>query len=198
MPKAFDEREKQAIRAQLMAAGLRRFAREGVRAARIEDICRDAGIAKGSFYAFFPSKEELFMTIVDEREARHKQDMLAFVEAAEGGQRERAGRFFDMLLDKIETDPVLAMIMEHGEIAYLMRKLGPGRMRQGQENDRAFVEEVARSWSGRTLDPAALIGLMTLMLSLATSRGAMTEDQYRPTALLLRELFIDRLVEPTK
>ena len=44
MPKAFDEGEKQAIRSQLMAAGLRRFAREGVRAARIEDICRDAGI----------------------------------------------------------------------------------------------------------------------------------------------------------
>ena len=198
MPKAFDERERQAIRSQLMAAGLRRFAREGVRAARIEDICRDAGIAKGSFYAFFPSKEELFMTIADEREVRHKEDMLAFVESAEGSQRERAGRFFDMLLDKIETDPVLGMIMQHGEIAYLTRKLGPARMRQGHEGDRVFVEEVVRRWTGRPLDPAALIGLMTLMLSLATSRGAMTEDQYRPTARLLRELFIDRLVGPTK
>lgn len=194
MPKAFDEKERQTIRSQLMAAGLKRFAKEGVRSVRVEDICRDAGIAKGSFYAFFPSKEELFMTIVDEREVRHKADMLAFAETAEGSQLERGARFFDMLLAKIETDPVLGLILAHGELAYLMRKLGPERMQQAQDSDRAFVEEVASRWVGRPLDPAALLGLMTLMLSLAMSRNAMTEAQYRSTAALLRELFVGRLV----
>jgi AcrR family transcriptional regulator len=194
MARAFDDSEKQAIRGQLMAAGLKRFAREGVRSARVEDICRDVGIAKGSFYAFFPSKEELFMTIADERELRHKEDMLGFARSATGSARNRAGRFFDMLLDKIETDPVLNVILEYGEIAYLMRKLGPERMQEAQENDRAFVKQVAKSWSGEPLDPAALLGLMTLMLSLATSRHAMTSEQYRPTVELLRELFVDRLV----
>jgi AcrR family transcriptional regulator len=194
LAKAFDETEKTAIRGQLMAAGLKRFVREGVRSARVEDVCRDVGIAKGSFYAFFPSKEELFMQIADEREAGHRRDMLAFVRTAEGSAAERAGRFFDMLIEKIETDPVLAVVVAHGEIAYLMRKLGPERLRQGQASDRAFVEEVAREWPGGPLDPADLLGLMTLMLSLSTSRHAMTDEQYRPTLALLRELFIDRLI----
>jgi AcrR family transcriptional regulator len=195
MAKAFTETERQAIRAQLQAAALRRFARQGVRAARVEDICRDVGIAKGSFYAFYPGKEELFMAIADAREARHREEVLAFVAAAEGSPAVRAGQFFDMLMQKIETDPVLGLIMQHGEIAHLTRKLGPERMRQGQESDRAFVAEVARRWQGRPLDATALLGLLTLMLSLAVNRGAMTtEEQYRPTVRLLREMFIDKLV----
>jgi AcrR family transcriptional regulator len=195
--RAFDDTERAAIRSQLMAAGMTRFVREGVRSARVEDICQDVGIAKGSFYAFFPSKEELFMQIADEREAGHRRDMLAFVRSAEGSVAERAGRFFDMLIDKIETDPVLAVVVAHGELAYLMRKLGPERMRQGQDSDRAFVGEVAREWPGGPLDPADLLGLMTIMLSLATIRQAMTSEQYRPTLALLRELFIDRLTGAT-
>lgn len=194
MARAFSDSEKAAIRTQVMAAGMKRFVREGVRSARIEDICRDAGIAKGSFYAFFPSKEELFMHIADAREARHKQEMLEFVQAATGSARDRAGRFFDMLIEKIETDPVLAVVLAHGEVAYLMRKLGPERMQQSQQSDRAFVAEVAQQWPGGRLEPADLLGLMTLMLSLATSRHAMTPEQYRPTVELLRELFVDRLV----
>lgn len=198
MAKAFGDSEKAAIRGQLMAAGLTRFVREGVRKARVEDICRDVGIAKGSFYAFFPSKEELFMEIADAREAEHKAEMLAFVRSAKGRERERAGRFFDMLIEKIETDPVLAVVVSHGEIAYLMRKLGPERMRQGERSDRAFVDEVAREWPGKRFAPADLLGLMTIMLSLATSRHAMTAEQYRPSLALLRELFVDRLTGGAK
>lgn len=194
MAKAFDESEKAAIRGQLMAAGLKRFLREGVRSVRVEDICRDVGIAKGSFYAFFPSKEELFMQIADEREAVHRRDMLAFAASAKGKLRERMGGFFDLLVGKIETDPVLALVTAHGEIAYLARKVGPERMRAGQEGDRAFVRELAARWPGGPLDAKALLGLMTLMLTLVTSRPAMTDEQYRPTLALLRELFIDRLM----
>ena len=53
------------------------FSRTGVRAARVGDICADVGIAKGSFYAFFASKEDLFMAIADDRDLMHKRDMMA-------------------------------------------------------------------------------------------------------------------------
>jgi AcrR family transcriptional regulator len=194
MPKAFDPKEKAAIRDALMRAGLRRFTRTGVRAARVEDICRDAGIAKGSFYAFFPSKEDLFMAIADEREAQHRTAMMDFALAAKGSQQKRAAAFFDMLIERIETDPVLIIATEHDEIAHLARKVGPDRLRQGQEGDRRFVAEIAERWPGGPLDADALLGLMTLMLTLCTSRRAMTDDQFLPTLALLRELFIRKLV----
>ena len=194
MPRAFATEEKIHIRSLLMKAGLARFGREGVRAARIDDLCRDAGIAKGSFYAFFPSKEELFMTIADEREAGHRADMLAHVESFAGTQRACAYGFFDMLVAKIETDPVLSMIMRHEEIPYLMRKLGPDRMRQGEASDAAFVAEVAARWPRQPVSSTDLLALMTMTLSLVISARSMTPGQYRPALALLRDLFADRLV----
>ena len=86
MPKAFDPIEREAIRAALATIGLRHFERHGVRAARVEDICRDVGIAKGSFYAFHASKEALFMAIAAEREMQHRRDLFAFIAAAEPGR----------------------------------------------------------------------------------------------------------------
>lgn len=50
MPAIFNERTKWALRARLL--------RKGFRALRIEDITQEAGIAKGTFYGFFPSKDD--------------------------------------------------------------------------------------------------------------------------------------------
>jgi len=201
MPKAFDEKEKAAIRASLMAAGMQRFEREGVRGARIEDICRDVGIAKGSFYTFFPSKEEMFMRIVEEREAQHRTDMFEFIATAKGTASKRAAGFFDLIVKKMETDPVLNLVLAHGEIPHLVRKLGPERFAAGRRSDWDFAVEAAKQWTtagDRRIDPKDLIGLMTIALSVAVQRAQMTDEQYQPTVALLRELFVTRLTGAAK
>lgn len=201
MPKAFDDAERDTIRSAMKAVGLKHFERAGLRAARIDDICRDVGIAKGSFYAFFPSKEDLFMAIVEEREEQHRRDMFEFISAATGTPAHRAGRLFDLLLGKIESDPVLNLILLNNEIPYLLRKLGPDRFAVSQQQDRDFAAEAARRWTaagGGPLSAADLLGLMTITLSVASQRRQMTPDQYNPTAALLRELFIARLTVSPK
>jgi AcrR family transcriptional regulator len=201
MPKAFDDSEKQAIREAMMAAGLKHFERAGVRAARVEDICRDVGIAKGSFYAFFESKEALFMSIVEAREEIHRQDMYAFIATSKGSPAQRAGRFFDLVVRKIETDPILNLVVANNEIPYLARKLGPERFATARADDRTFAREVARRWkaaSGAPLDASDLLDLMAICLSVAVQRRQMAPDQYKSATGLLRELFVSRLTESAK
>lgn len=201
MPKAFTDNERDAIRAALLAAALGHFERAGVRRARVDDICRDVGIAKGSFYAFFESKEELFMTIVEAREEQHRQDMYAFIETAAGSPAQQAGRFFDLILRKIESDPILNLVVANDEIAHLTRKLGPERFAKSQAEDRAFVREAVRRWkraSGLAVDAADLLDLMAICLSVAVQRRQMASSQYKSAIALLRELFIMRLVGTTK
>jgi AcrR family transcriptional regulator len=201
MPKAFDDAERETIRSAMMTAGLKHFERAGLRAARIDDICRDVGIAKGSFYAFFVSKEDLFMAIVEAREEQHRDDMFAFISAASGTMPHRAGRFFDLLIGKIESDPVLNLLLVSNEIPYLVRKLGAERFEASQQQDRDFAAEAARRWNtagGGQVSAADLLGLMTIALSLAAQRHQMTTEQYNPTVALLRELFITRLTGSSK
>jgi AcrR family transcriptional regulator len=51
-------------RAALIAAARAEFARRGLRGARVEDITASCGVAKGSFYLHFTSKESLFGELV--------------------------------------------------------------------------------------------------------------------------------------
>ena len=68
MPRAFTDTERAAIRERLLAAGKDLFARRGIRATTVEQLARAAGISKGAFYLFYPSKEALFFAIVEEVE----------------------------------------------------------------------------------------------------------------------------------
>lgn len=56
------ERTRQAI----LEAAIRRFGRDGFRKTSVADIARDAGVGGTVAYAYFPSKEALFLAAVDE------------------------------------------------------------------------------------------------------------------------------------
>lgn len=51
---------------RLLAAGLAAFCRHGHAEVTIDDVCRAADVAKGSFYRHFGSKEELFLAAAAE------------------------------------------------------------------------------------------------------------------------------------
>ena len=51
--------DRKARREEILAAAVRVFARRGYAAARIDDVAREAGIAKGSVYLYFDSREHL-------------------------------------------------------------------------------------------------------------------------------------------
>lgn len=59
-------RRKQARPGELLAAALDCFVERGFAATRMEDIARRAGVAKGTFYLYFASKEAVFEALVRE------------------------------------------------------------------------------------------------------------------------------------
>ncbi len=51
---------------QIMAAAIHLFSNSGYEAASVADICARAEISKGAFYHHFPSKQTLFLAIVEQ------------------------------------------------------------------------------------------------------------------------------------
>lgn len=201
MPRAFEPKEKAAIRAALLARGLEHFERFGIRKARVSDICAAVGIAKGSFYAFFPSKEALFMTLADERDIQHKADMRAFLLETDAGQRGILGGFFDFLMERIDTDPVLKIVRDTGELSHLGRTVPPDMLIENAQRDRNFIVEVAailRDLHGIShADEPTLTGLLSLMVALGVQDAniAAAGADYRAMVALLRDMFISRLLK---
>jgi AcrR family transcriptional regulator len=58
------ERRKVVTRQDLVEAGRRHFGTAGLYESKVEDLTRSAGIAKGTFYQYFPSKEALILAVV--------------------------------------------------------------------------------------------------------------------------------------
>jgi AcrR family transcriptional regulator len=69
VPSALDTAKRQ----QLMDGARRAFLEHGFDGASIGDIVRAAGISKGTLYAYFPSKEKLFETLVIEDRRKHSE-----------------------------------------------------------------------------------------------------------------------------
>lgn len=55
----------QGSRAKLLDAAVRVFRGKGYAATRVEDICEEAGLTKGSFFHHFKTKEELALAAAD-------------------------------------------------------------------------------------------------------------------------------------
>ena len=64
MPKIFDEETREDIRSQMLDNGFSLIKRFGLKKTTIEDVTRASGVAKGTFYNFFKTKEEFVYQIV--------------------------------------------------------------------------------------------------------------------------------------
>ncbi len=59
------QRRGEETRANILGAALRRFSIAGYNAASVDDICKEAGVSKGAFYHHFPSKQALFLALLE-------------------------------------------------------------------------------------------------------------------------------------
>lgn len=72
-------------REELLDAAARVFARRGFHGASVEAVSEEAGFSTGAVYSNFESKEELFLSLYEERIQRRRRELRAAVEDSGGG-----------------------------------------------------------------------------------------------------------------
>ena len=90
---------------QLIDAAMVLFAEGGYAATRISDICERAGVAKGLFYWYFPTKLYLFSELVRSMRQRLRRSQAAAMEADADpiGQQRHALAFWDHVVDGADS-----------------------------------------------------------------------------------------------
>ena len=58
------QQRSEETRARILDAAIRRFAIAGYDAASVEEICTEAGVSKGAFYHHFPTKQAIFLALM--------------------------------------------------------------------------------------------------------------------------------------
>jgi len=100
------EQTKVANRRAILDAAREVFAELGYESATVRDIIRRTGLASGTFYNYFRSREEVFEALADDGAARFRPILRACWEASntfEGYLRAAIQAYFDFLADEHET-----------------------------------------------------------------------------------------------
>ena len=59
------QHRSEETRARILDAAVRRFAIAGYDAASVDEICSTAGVSKGAFYHHFPTKQSIFLALLN-------------------------------------------------------------------------------------------------------------------------------------
>jgi TetR/AcrR family fatty acid metabolism transcriptional regulator len=96
---------------QIIDAAIRVFARSGYYNSRVSDIAREAGIASGTIYLYFKTKDEILVTLFRERMA----EWVAFVRsqiASEPDAVAKIQRLVALHFRVLESHPDLAEVVQ--------------------------------------------------------------------------------------
>jgi len=197
MPRPFTETEKQTIRARLFDAALEAARTVGLRRTPVEELARRAGISKGAFYGFFASKEALWMAMLSEAEAELRAALRA--EATRGPVERRASAVLRLIFEAVDQHPMLALLADPEEQAWLMRAVPAEVMAAARADDDVFFGELLRDLkaSGAVVadvDEAVFAGLPAVALAIAGQRGLIGPSRYEAVRGLVVEGLVARLV----
>ncbi|MFF0197091.1 TetR/AcrR family transcriptional regulator [Streptomyces anulatus] len=99
-----------ARRDLILKAAVRVFARQGFAATRVDDVAGEAGVAKGSVYLHFDSRDALLAAAFEEYRA-HSRAVIQQARTGPGDGLERLARLVRSVLDMVVAEPELARIL---------------------------------------------------------------------------------------
>jgi AcrR family transcriptional regulator len=157
-------------RRAILAAAIARFGRDGFRATSVADITRDAAVGGTVAYAYFPSKEALFLAAVDEDAAGVIQEGLSTVLAEPDARLWRDSLIFT-LVGAVERHPLAKRLLAGLEPEVTARVLEIPALSELRKvcAERLRTEQLAGTVRS-DIDAATISnGIVALMLSMLMS-----------------------------
>jgi len=196
MGKAFTEKNKDRIRASLLEKGREYFMRYGLKKTSVDELARAAGIAKGSFYRFFETKEALFLAVHEASEETLRADMMRRIEAAKGPS-EKLRAFLKNSFAMLEHDPLMAAVFAPGEFEGLSVFMASPQFDEHYRQNIVFMQELLRRWQAegiiRDLDTTVAGNLLTSVFFTFLQKETLGEEMYAKVTDMLIECLVSYL-----
>ena len=110
-PGARSGKVRQEKRDRIIDAAVDVFADKGFRAARISDIARAAGVADGTIYLYFDNKDELLITIFEEKMGELLERLHVALSVG-GSATDRMRVYARFHFEQLRTYPALAQVLQ--------------------------------------------------------------------------------------
>ena len=203
MPKAFNEQEKQRIRAKLLEAGRSCFLRYGLKKTTIEDVVGPAGIAKSSFYLFFKSKEALFVEVMMAEMPTMLKRLIDASFGATDDTREALILLLKEIVHEIETNEMTRILLDDPmELERLAERLDfEGIMNRSAGMFTPLYDEIRKAQERGDMiqgDPAQISYALGLIKLLPVNRDRVPRDLYEGMLEFAPQVIADGLTCPAR
>lgn len=197
MGRAFRENEKEMIKSNLLEKGRALFSKNGLKKTSIEELTESVGIARGSFYAFYGSKEELYFEILESEE----KQIGASIEQKLCSIEMTRGEFKQFLLQTVELitgNPFLSKIFNPRDYQSLISKISKdkfqGHLQAEYQFTHRLIAEFQEQKHMKKIKPEILSGLLYTLFLLQLHQNEIGEAVFPELFEFLIDIISDTLV----
>jgi AcrR family transcriptional regulator len=180
-------------RERILAAGLSRFANAPYQSVTMDSVAGAAGVAKGTLYLYFESKEDLYLGILSDGLETIARNYQASVNPA-ASVPDRLRRAIEVTLEFYDKrrDLLRLMATEEPRMAEARNRLIDDWRERGVRFFTSLIEEGARAGAFRANDPLlatwAILGAMRSVMLYYGPRRPISEITAELSAQMLRSL----------
>lgn len=208
MPKTYSEEEKEKIIELLKYHANELMQERGVKKTTVDELVKRAGIPKGTFYLFYPSKEMLLFDVSQDfheevdgfisdgmmrvmMEKNVKPDVNAdFSECVDG--------FTDVILGAMEItfDSCLKVLLNPESMGIILSKLPDSVLAEHREQDKSIGEGMIEALAlKKGMSVEAVVGSFMMIIFGGMYKREIGEDNWREsTRMLVKGLMLQLLV----
>lgn len=190
MPKIFSEQEREIIRMKLINAGMEELENKSYRNIAVDSLAAEVGIAKGTFYNFFPSKEAYFYAVMQFVKEKNRNELKEL-----------------LLCEKIQKDEIVSCLYHRytkiktvydyfspEEIKIIVRKLPNS---DEADDSVEFAEWICENLSVSDKEKKAkiIVNMCNIMAMAASNRDMLEPCTYEETIFIFCNAIADYILE---
>lgn len=171
------------------------FSLYGYSKTSIKDITEKVSIAQGTFYLFFPSKAQLYFTILELEEQSISEQLLHLTMKTNEDPKQYLKRAVKQVVFSIEKNRLLRELLVGNNLQRIIRNLPNDIIADHITNDEVRLLPIIHHWQSIgimfTQDVAVIAALLRSFFLLTTHQEEIGTEHYKETI----ELMIDATVE---
>ncbi len=199
MARGFNEHEKEVITNSLIEQAKILFSKWGFQKTSILEITKNVGIAQGTFYKFFHSKEELYFIILEKEEEKIREQFTKVDIFKEKQPKKAIKSMLRELIHTIETNPLIRELYIGNNLQEMLKKLSPELLEKHFKNDSSsflpLLEKFKRKGFKIEEKPEVIAGLLRSLFLLTLHQKEIGLAVYQQTIDLFIDLIVDGLIQ---
>ncbi|UYO06201.1 MULTISPECIES: TetR/AcrR family transcriptional regulator [Paenibacillus] len=178
----FSPAEKEKLRQDLIDAGKKLFAAQGLKKTSLEQLTAATGIAKSTFYAFYDSKEAMYLDLLELESAGMEERVWAAVEKQSDAYNGIIAYLRQMVLE-LKTNPLTKKLIMHPQEMELLRRRVPPEFieRKLQRNViplMNYIEQQQIKGEIINKDSGVIVGMMRAAMLIEVHKQEFDEKLY--------------------